>query len=359
MSRESGNFQKLHMLMEFSALINASLKTTQIRQRAIEAATRLLDADAGSLLLVDIESRELFFEVVSGSHSERLNEIRLGIGQGIAGWVAEHNQSVIIDDAQQDPRFFRHADLVTSYETRSVVAVPVCADDQVIGVLEAINKRNGVFSEDDRDLLTSLAHQVAPAIENARLFELLRDSFYGVSMAFAEALEKRDAYTGGHTQRVSRYCLEIGSRLGLDEKTMESLWLASILHDIGKIGVSDSVLQKNGRLDNQEFVAMCQHSEYGAEILSHIRSHRAVVPGVRSHHEKYDGSGYPDSLAGDEIPLIARIIAVADAFDAMTSDRPYRRALSQKEAMEELIRYKGIQFDSQLVDVFVAAHTGD
>lgn len=354
--RTSHKTDKLDMLMEFSAIISSSLNTAQIRQRVITAVTRLLDADSASLLLRDRETDELFFEITTtgGAANERLGEIRLQPGEGISGWVARAGVGEIINDVQNDSRFYRHADLTTSYETRTMTIVPVRFGTTVIGVLEAINKRQGVFTPEDLELLTSLAHQLAPALENARMHELLRDSFFGVSMAFAEALEMRDSYTGGHTLRVSRYSMSIGARLRMDEKEMESLWLAAILHDIGKIGVADCILQKNGRLDKDEFSEMCKHSLYGAEILSHIKTHRLVIPGVRSHHENFDGSGYPDQLKGEEIPLIARIIAAADAFDAMTSDRPYRRALTHKEAFSELQRCRGSQFDPIVVDAFLA-----
>lgn len=348
--------EKLHIVMEFSALINSTLDTGRVREHAIEAASRLVDADAGSLLLVDQETGELYFEVATGEKGSKLKEMRLNPGEGIAGWVARNGQSLIIDDVQSDPRFCRNADRVSQYETRSMVAVPVRAGSKVIGVLQTINKREGAFSPEDRELLESLANQVAPAIENARIYETLKETFHGISMALAEALEKRDYYTGGHTNRVSRYCMEIASRLGIGEKDMESLWLASILHDVGKIGVTDKVLQKPGRLDQEEFTEMSRHSLYGAEILSHIRkTHGAVIPGVRNHHEQYNGNGYPDRLAAEDIPLIARIITVADAFDAMTSDRPYRKALSRREAFAELQRCRGSQFDPQVVDAFVAA----
>lgn len=347
---------KLHLLMEFSAIINSSLDTSQVRERAIMAATRLLNADAGSLLLLDPETDELFFEVATGEKGEKLKEMRLKIGEGIAGWVAVNGEAAIIHDVQNDPRFFRAADTTSEYQTRNMVAVPVKMGDRLIGVLQAINKSDENFTTEDRDMLFSLAHQVAPAIENSRMYELLRETFYGVSMALSEALEKRDYYTGGHANRVSTYCMAIGGRLNLEEKEMESLWLASTLHDVGKIGVEDKVLQKPGRLDNDEFKAMSLHSEYGSEILSHIKSHRAVIPGVRGHHEHYDGSGYPDGMKEREIPLVARIITVADAFDAMTSDRPYRKALSQKQAFAELVRCKGKQFDPDIVEAFMAAY---
>ncbi len=346
--------EKLHMIMEFSALINASLDSNRVRDRAIEAASRLVEADAGSLLLVDPDTGELFFEVATGEKGDKLKQIRLQPGEGIAGWVALHKQPLIIDDVQSDSRFFRTADKVSQYETRSMLAVPVRVGEDLIGVLQAINKREGQFTPEDRDMLISLANQVAPAIENARIHETLKETFYGISMALSEALEKRDYYTGGHTNRVSRYCMAIANRLNLGEKEMEALWLASILHDVGKIGVADKVLQKPGRLDREEFQEMSHHSLYGAEILSHIKTHHAIIPGVRSHHEQFDGQGYPDRIAGDDIPLIARIISVADAFDAMTSDRPYRKALSHREAFAELQRCRGSQFDPQIVDAFVA-----
>lgn len=348
--------EKMHELMEFSAIINSTLDTSHVRERAIQAATHLLHADAGSLLLVDPDTEELFFEVATGEKGERLKEIRLKAGEGIAGWVVRTGEAVIINDVQADARFFKEADHASSYETRSMVAVPVRSGTDIIGVLQAVNKCESDFTTEDLEMLTSLAYQVGPAVENARMYEMMRESFYGVSLALAEALEKRDYYTGGHTNRVSAYCMSIGSYLKLGEKEMESLWLASILHDIGKIGVEDRVLQKAGQLDNEEFALMSRHSEYGSEILSHIKSHRAVIPGVRSHHEKYDGNGYPDRLKANGIPLVARIISVADAFDAMTSDRPYRKALTHREAFAELVRCKGTQFDPDIVDAFMAAN---
>lgn len=348
--------EKMHILMEFSAIINSTLDTSHVRERAIQAATQLLHADAGSLLLVDPDTDELFFEVATGDKGEKLKEIRLKTGEGIAGWVVQNGEAVIINDVQHDPRFFKGADHASSYETRSMVAVPVRSGTSIIGVLQAVNKCDMDFTSEDLEMLASLAHQVGPAIENSRMYETMRETFYGISMALAEALEKRDYYTGGHTNRVSAYCMAIGSKLNLEEKEMESLWLASILHDVGKIGVEDRVLQKPGKLDDEEFAVMSRHSEYGSEILSHIKSHRAVIPGVRGHHEKFDGSGYPDQLHGNKIPRVARIIAVADAFDAMTSDRPYRKALSHRQAFAELERCRGTQFDPDVLDAFMAAN---
>lgn len=339
--------------MELSALINSTLSVVEVRERTIEAATRLVDAETGSLLFIDESSGDLYFDVALGEKGDRIKTIRLARGQGIAGWVAEHGEPVVINDVQRDPRFFKEADRKSEFETRSMICLPVLLKGKAVGVLEAINKRTGAFGRDDMRLLTALSNQVAVAIENARLYDELRETFYATVHALAETIEKRDPYTGGHTKRVMEYTLAVGRAMGLSHKEMTDLRLASILHDIGKIGISDRILLKNGRLTFEEYNAIIMHPVYGAEILNHIRQLKDIVPGVRSHHEEFDGSGYPEGLKGEMIPLIARIIAVADTFDAMTTDRPYRKGLSAQEAIEELRMKAGSQFDPDVVHAFV------
>jgi putative nucleotidyltransferase with HDIG domain len=346
--------EQLTTLMELTSLVNSTLDSREIRRRAIEAATKLSDAETGSLLLIDTETGDLFFEVALGDKGDALKEIRLAKGQGIAGWVAESGEAVIINDVRSDPRFFSGADTKSSFETRNMICVPVKTKDKMLGVLQAINKKEGSFDDEDRDILIALANQVATAVENAGLYGELKETFYGTAQALAETIEKRDPYTGGHTNRVMDYSLQIGRAMGLPEKELEDLKLAAILHDIGKIGVRDSILLKNDRLDKDETMIMNKHTEYGSEILVHVKKLKHVIPGVRSHHEKFDGTGYPDNLKGEGIPFFARIIAVADTFDAMTTDRPYRKALSTRTAVEELIKFSGRQFDEEVVRNFVS-----
>lgn len=353
MNPATNELNRLRILTELSALINSSLDTREIRKRAMEAATRLMDAETGSLLLVDHEKEELFFEVALGDQGNILKEIRLKIGQGIAGWVAEHGEPLIIADAQNDPRFYKDADRKSNFLTRNMICVPVTSREKVIGVLQAINKKDGEFLPEDVDTFTALAHQVAIAIENARLYEELREAFYGTTLALAETLEKRDPYTSGHVKRVQDYSMAIGRRMGLSGHELENLRLSAILHDIGKIGVRDNVLLKPGRLDPDEVAAMNQHPAFAAEILQYVKYLQPLVPGVRGHHEKVDGSGYPDGLKGEEISLVARIIAVADSFDAMTTDRPYRKGLSRETAFAELRKCSGTQFDGVIVEAFI------
>lgn len=346
---------RLHALMELAALINSSLDPAEVRRMAVEEVPRCMGADAASLLLLDVITGELYFEAVSGEKGKHLKEIRLKPGEGIAGWVARKGGAVIVDDVKADHRFAADIDRHTGYETRNMIVAPVATKDKVWGVLQVLNKHQGSFNDEDLELVQALADQVAIAIENASMYQEMRLTFLGVTTALAEALEKRDPYTAGHTRRVHEYSIVIAQRLGMGQDDMETLRLAAIMHDIGKIGVSDKVLRKPGRLNETEFCEMCRHPEAGVEIIEHLPQLAGVVPGVLYHHEQYDGSGYPHKRRAEEIPLHARIIAVADAFDAMTSDRPYRKALSFETAFAELKRCAGQQFDPQLVAVFEAA----
>jgi HD-GYP domain-containing protein (c-di-GMP phosphodiesterase class II) len=348
--------KQLNTLIELSALINSSLDIAEIRKRAVEAATELVNTEAGSLLFLDEETGELYFDVAIGEKGEKVKTIRLKKGQGIAGRVAEHHRSLIINDVQSDSRFFKGADEKSGFVTKNMLCVPVKTKQKPIGVLQAINKKDAAFNNKDLDILTALSNQVAIAIENARLYDELQETFYATVHALAETIEKRDPYTGGHTKRVMDYSLAIGRIIGLSKKEMENLKLSAILHDIGKIGIRDDVLLKNDKLTSDEFKKMMMHTVFGAEILNHIRQLKDVVPGVKYHHEKYDGSGYPDGIKGDDAPIVARIIAVADTFDAMTTDRPYRKGMNFDAAFGELKKLAGSQFDPNVVNAFFKAY---
>jgi HD-GYP domain-containing protein (c-di-GMP phosphodiesterase class II) len=267
--------------------------------------------------------------------------------------VAERGVPAIVNDVRSDPRFCGDVDELSGFLTTSLICVPLKSKGSVVGVLEALNKRSGPFVTEDLDVLEILANQVAVALENARLYEDVGEMFGAVIEALLETVEKRDTYTRGHTRRVTGHSVAIGQGLGLARTDMENLRLAAMLHDIGKIGISDRVLQKDGALTQEEFEAIRCHPVYGAEILQHIRKLHSVLPGVRHHHERYNGTGYPGGLKGSDIPVIARIIAVADTFDAMVTDRPYRKGLTARAAFEELRRQRGIQFDPAVVGVFL------
>ena len=342
-------------LAEVGTLLNSTLDQNVVRKMAMEAITRLMHAEVGSLLLVDDENKELYFEVALGDKGERVKEIRLKIGEGIAGWVAEHGKSLLLQDVRKDPRFYKSADQKTEFVTRDMVCVPVKVKDKVIGVLQAINRAEGVFTEDDVELFQLFSNQVAIALDNARLYEEIRETFFATAEALAEAIEKRDPYTGGHTKRVVSYCLVAAKYLNLTPEELEILKLSAILHDVGKIGVEDRILRKPGNLDDEEAKIMKMHPLLGAEIMRHIRQLKDLIPGMLHHHERPDGKGYPEGLKGMDIPIVARIISAADTYDAMTTNRPYRKGLSRQTAIDEIKKEAGTQFDKEVAEAFVKA----
>ena len=347
--------QQYTILNRVSHLVNSTLDPREVRTRTIDAAVKLAGASAGSLLLLDPATGELFFEVALGEMGGEVKSIRLKKGEGIAGWVVTNGKPVMIQDCHNDPRWSGKGDSKSSFITHDMICVPVKARGKVIGAIQTINKKKGRPDDQDLEMLVFLAAQVAVALENARLFEQLQETFFETSEALAEAIELRDAYTGGHTRRVTEYSMAIGKSMGLSAQKLDELRLAAILHDIGKLGVDDAVLRKPGMLNDEEFEMMKAHPAVGAERLKRIQYLADVVPGIRSHHERADGRGYPDGLKGKQVPLIARIIAVADTFDAMTTDRPYRKGLATQVAVREIMDCTGTQFDLEAVAAFIAA----
>jgi HD-GYP domain-containing protein (c-di-GMP phosphodiesterase class II) len=315
-----------------------------------------MKAEAGSLLLVDEEKGQLHFEVVSGEKEENIKTISLNFGEGIAGWVAQHGTPLIVNSPKKDRRFFKGVDEKTEFKTRNIICVPVKVKEKVIGVLEAVNKQGrGRFDKEDLFLFTSLADQAAIALDNSRLYRELEEMFFQTADSLADAIEQRDPYTGGHTQRVTLYSQAVGKYLQLNPSERKWLKITSVLHDIGKIGIEDHILKKPEQLSPQEFEMIKRHSEIGAKIVEHIRQLKEIIPGVKYHHEQVNGKGYPDGLMGEDIPVLAKIVAVADTYDAMTTDRPYRKAMEKEEAIEELKRCSGTQFDKEVVEAFVHA----
>jgi len=357
LKRIEGKVERLALLSQLSQILNSTLNYKEIRRRAMEATTRLMKAEAGSLLLVDEEKGQLHFEVVLGDKEEDIKTISLNFGEGIAGWVAQHGKPLIVNSPEEDRRFFKGVDEKTEFKTKNIICVPVKIKEKIIGVLEAVNKQGGGrFDEEDLSLFTSLADQAAIALDNSRLYRELEEMFFQTADSLADAIEQRDPYTGGHTQRVTLYSQAIGKYLQLKPSERKWLKVTSVLHDIGKIGIEDHILKKPERLSPQEFEMIKRHSEIGAKIVEHIRQLKEVIPGVKYHHEQVNGKGYPNGLRGEEIPILAKIVAVADTYDAMTTDRPYRKAIEKETAIEELKRCSGTQLDKEVVEAFIQAY---
>ena len=348
--------RRLEALTSASSVVNSTLDLQELLKLVMELAARTLRAEASSILLKEKATGDLLFDVATGEAADRMKTIRVPRGQGIAGHVAETGQSLLVPDCSKDPRFFKKADEKSLFVTRNIIAVPLIARGQTIGVVEVLNRLGGgTFSDDDLRLLQALAHQSAVAIQNAQLFHDLQESFVSTVKALAQAVDAKDSYTAGHSSRVTLYSVMIAEELGQDAEMLRKVRLAGLLHDVGKIGIRDSVLGKAGKLDDEEFAVMKSHPAVGEGILRPVGQLADVIPGVVSHHERFDGRGYPKGLKGEEIPLMGRIIGVADAFDAMTSDRVYRPRLSDEVAVGELKKHSGTQFDSRVVKAFLSA----
>ncbi len=252
----------------------------------------------------------------------------------------------------------------------SIACVPAFYQHQLMAVLLLGAKHDGsLLVQEELDFFSALASDVAMAIRNAQLFEGLkheadrnRNLFIQTTTALCSAIEAKDSYTHGHTERVTKYALAMARRmaangaLDVPEKFYENLYIASLLHDIGKIGIPEAILTKEGSLTPDEFEVMKTHSRRGAEILSSLTDFEGCIVGVRHHHEKFDGSGYPDGLKGDEIPMISSIISVADTFDAMTTDRPYRKGFPKDRAIEEIKHYAGKWYHPSTASAIIALY---
>lgn len=277
-------------------------------------------------------------------------------GQGLSGWVVQHQQVVRTGDLKNDPRYVE-----TFPGLRSGLYVPIKIAERVIGVISIESEQANAFSESDERLTITLAAQAAIAINNAQLFDDLQRSNTSLTLAYdatiqgwSHALDLRDRETEGHTQRVTNLTMELARRIGISDEQLVHVQRGSLLHDIGKMGVPDHILLKPGALTEAEWASMKQHPVFAYEMLSPIRYLKSAALDIPyCHHEKWDGTGYPRGLKGEEIPLAARIFSIADVWDALTHDRPYRPAWMKETALEYIKEQSSKQFDPQVVEAFL------
>lgn len=270
---------------------------------------------------------------------------------GLVGWVIEHRKTLLISDTHIDPMPVPLSPI--DKPIRCWLGVPMFSHDQLIGGLAIWSKQPNAFDDNNQRLLESLTSQVAISLENARLYEELEDGFLQTVLALANAMDVRDNYTHDHSQRISLLTKKTGKAMGYNPKELENLTLASLLHDIGKIGVPDDVLLKPSDLTKEEYEIIKNHPALGANIISPVKKLSAVAPIIKHHQEKWDGTGYPDGLKGEEIPSGARILMVVDSYIAITDNRVYRDARSHKEAVAELRLLADKQYDPEVVEVFI------
>lgn len=317
-----------------------------------------IQADRCTVFLLDKEKNELWSKVALGMDSQ---EIRFPADKGLAGYVVQTGEPLNIPDAYNDPRFNPEVDKKTGYVTKTILCLPIKNNNQeIIGAFQVLNKMSGVFTKGDEDLLVAIGGSASIALENAQLFKEQKELFESFINTLATSIDARDKITAGHSSRVKLYSMLLADELGCDEKYKELIEKAAILHDIGKIGIRDSVLQKEGKLTDEEYKHIQEHVKITHDILEKIHtseSFKMITEFACSHHEKYDGSGYYRHLKGEEIPYGGRILAVADVFDAITSKRHYRDKMPIQNVIDILVSGKDRHFDGKLVDAFLKIST--
>ncbi|MBM3253054.1 MAG: HD domain-containing protein, partial [Candidatus Omnitrophica bacterium] len=342
----------LFIINNISKEISKSFDLDDIVKAIVDNIYTALEIEICSILLLD-DSGNLYIKYAIGLDPEIISSTKIAKGEGISGWVLEHKKAIFVDDIERDNRFAKKSD--ERYYTKSFISVPLYTKIGPIGVLNINNKRSKErFSIEDLRLLQEIAMEASIAIEKAKLYKSLQELYITAVKSLVYAIDMRDHYTHSHSELVAKYAVAISKGLDLEEYEAKIIEQAAQLHDIGKIGIRDSILNKPGPLTKEEFEEMKLHSTKGAEIIEPLEFLQEVAKIVRQIHERYDGKGYPDGLKGEDITIGARIIAVSDAFDTMCSERIYRkRKLTMEEAIVELKKNSGTQFDPKIVEVFL------
>jgi GAF domain-containing protein len=342
---------RLNKLSETSVHLAGALDLNRISELVVQALLDQVQADAASLVLLDTTKGE-YVHTRSMGHlagREEADEDSVAIAKAAAG------NGPVIRELDHPPAV---AEQLKAWEKiRGSIAAPMRVSDVIGGALAAI--REDRFDTEDLNLLTTLANMSSKAIESAELHQQLRQSYYRTLHVLARSLAARDPYSAAHGEAVTWLACRLGERLGLGQEDIQSLQAYGPLHDLGKIGISDVLLSKQGPLTSEEFEVVRQHTLIGESIIQPLNPGAAALAMIRSHHERWDGKGYPDGLKGDEIPLLARVLAVADACHAIVSHRPYRGGATPIQAIQEVKAMTGTQFDPRMVDALVELwHSG-
>jgi putative nucleotidyltransferase with HDIG domain len=353
--------EQLVAMLRASHHLGHAQSEDELLRTILQDAVGVLDAQRGAIVLADENEGALRLRAITTGRGQARAQMagidpptRPCFSQSLAQRAFSRGESILCHSAADDPEL-AIAQSINEGAMDSVLCVLLRTPRKRLGVLHLDrNPTQERFSAADLQLADALAASVSAGIESAQLIRRQRDLFLNTITMLAQAIELKDPYTGGHTARVTAYSLLLAEELKVSPEEMELVRIGTPLHDIGKIGIDDAILRKPDRLTAEEFEVMKLHTVKGDEILATCPDLRHVRPIVRSHHERWDGRGYPDGLSGDNIHPLARIVAVADAFDAMTSDRPYRKGMAPEVAFAEVERQSGLQFDPRCAAGFLA-----
>lgn len=357
---ESGIGKPLVALLNVARTLAAETSLELLLKTVAEEIKKVLGADRCTVFLLDKQTNELYSKVALGMGKK---ELRFSAASGLAGYVVQTGEIINIKDAYSDSRFNKAIDIETGYTTKNLLCMPIWnMKHEILGVFQVLNKAHGSFAKEDEEVLIAIGSSAGIAIENARLFESQqvmieqqKELFKSFIDTLAASIDARDKITAGHSNRVRMYSERICDIMKTDEKTKANVIHAAVLHDIGKIGIKDAVLQKDGKLTDEEYMHIQDHVKITSDILNKVylsEEFKEVAEIASSHHEKYDGSGYFRKLKGNEIHIGGRILAVSDVFDAITSKRHYRDKMPIKNALEIIKSGSWKHFDGDIVDSF-------
>jgi putative nucleotidyltransferase with HDIG domain len=344
--------EELSLMFKMGREMFSGITIDTIAKNIIETANKVINAEICTLFLEDKDSEELIAIYAQGPKQELVRNIRLKKGDSLSGFVALKNEILIIEDVetnlwlkkQNSREFFRH----------NLISMPLTTKEKVIGVLNISGKKNAQhFAEHEIEFLKGIATEASIALQNATLYEQIQENYLKTITALAFALDAKDSYTRQHSENVTKYAVAIAKELNLDPSETEHIRRAGLLHDIGKIGIRDNVLLKPAKLSEDEYNDIKNHPYKGEVIVNALPFLKEEAKLIKHHHEHFDGTGYPDKISGQDIERGARILAVADSFDAMIENRVYRKAIGVTGAIEELKKNRGKQFDPEIVDAFL------
>lgn len=352
-AKQLGELVKLvENMHEYNVLSHNISKTAQLYDLIVTEATDIMDTRIGSLMLFNRARCKLEIVASRGLSREVVKITSLKPGEGIAGKVFESGRSIFCEDIEKDTRFKKESRI--KYYSKSFVSVPLKVNGRIIGVLNVNNRKSRKpFTVEALNILNVIADEAAMIIENRHLLRSLENAYVDTIATLAKALDERMPATKGHSSRVADLSYRLARRLGFREDRLHSIRNAALIHDIGKISIPDEILLKPAALSASERKIIQKHPEKGSGVISKSDYFKDFLPIIAFHHEWYNGKGYPLGLKGSQIPLSARIVSVCDAWDAMISKRPYRKPLSKRDAVKEILRFAGSQFDPRVVKEFL------
>jgi putative nucleotidyltransferase with HDIG domain len=348
LKKENIRLKALIPLFEISKLLVTEIDLAHLFKIITEVLVQEFSADRVSLMLVDEPSGTLLIRASHGLSTDVALKARRKEGEGVSGLVLKNRKPLIISAGKHpDPEVM--AALNRENMPASSMSVPLAGKNKMFGVLSVSKSSGSPFSTSDLQIVLILSSQVMTAMENAALYESVRENYFRTVQALVAAVEAKDPYTRWHSTNVAKYAVAVARDMGMTSSQLEEIHIAAILHDMGKIGISELIIGKPSGLSREEYNIMKDHPAHGIRILEPIGFSSAIINAIYEHHERFDGKGYPRGLAGEEITLAARILNVADTIDAMVSERPYRRNISVENVLLELTKETGGQFDPRVV----------